>query len=93
MDAARQASLAEQYNREEDEPARGQLFGAVSTSEADEALAAFMQDPHAPRIAAHFAILDEAPRDVGLDVDLDVLAAVGTAHRPRVVQRATLASP
>ena len=44
------------------------------------------KDLHAPWIAADFAILDEGAGDVRFDVDLDVLAAVRTGHRPRIVQ-------
>jgi len=38
-----------------------------------------------PWVAAHLAILDEGARDIGLDVDLALLAAVRTRHPELVV--------
>jgi hypothetical protein len=43
------------------------------------------RNPDAPRIAAHFAVLNEAADDVGLDVDFEVLPAVRTRHSEPVV--------
>lgn len=43
------------------------------------------RNPDSPRVAAHFAILNKAADDIGLNVDFDILAAVGTRHNESVV--------
>src|ERR671912_1913671 len=43
------------------------------------------RNPDSPRVAAHFAILNKAADDIGLDVNFDILAAVGTHHNETVV--------
>ena len=41
---------------------------------------ALVQNADRPGIAAHLAVLDERPGDVGLDVDVHLLAAVRADH-------------
>jgi hypothetical protein len=50
-------------------------------------------DAYQPRVAADLAILHEAPANVPLDVDLNLLAAVGASDRELVdmIHRVTLA--
>jgi hypothetical protein len=52
------------------------LFGAVRASHRDIALAVLISHVDAPRVAAHFTVLDEAALHVSLDIDIDVLAAI-----------------
>jgi hypothetical protein len=51
----------------------------------DLAVTTTARHPDSPRVAAHFAILNKAADDIGLDVDFDLLAAVGTRHDKSVV--------
>jgi len=53
-------------------------FGSVGARDGNAPLLAASSHAHTPRVAADFAVLDERAADVGLDVDLDLLAAVGT---------------
>ena len=52
------------------------LFGSVGTPNVDRAIVAGSADPHAPRIAADLAVLNERPPDIGLEIDLDLFTAV-----------------
>jgi len=52
------------------------LFGAIGAADVHVAILARAGDAHAPRIAADFAVLDEAAADVRFEIDLDLLAAV-----------------
>jgi hypothetical protein len=45
----------------------------------------FAGDADRPRVAAYLAILDVAAANIGLDVELDLLAAIGTGHDVRVI--------
>ena len=47
----------------------------------DEAIVVSTRHLDAPRIAAHFAVLNEAATDVSLDVDLELLAAERTCDQ------------
>jgi hypothetical protein len=58
-----------------------QLFGAVRAADVDVAVVARSLYAHAPGIAAHFAVLDEGAAHVRFEVNLDLLAAVGTDYR------------
>src|SRR5215470_16282398 len=62
-------------------------FGAIGTRDDDVAFVAAAGDPDSPGVAADFAVLDEAAADVGLDVDLDLLAAVRTRDQEAIVHR------
>jgi len=55
----------------------------VSAHHADVSLAGVVMDADSPGIAAHLAILDEAPAHVRLNVDLDRLAQYGHSRRTR----------
>ena len=52
----------------------------VASSHFDVSLLARPDDPHAPRIAAHLAVLDEGAVDIRLEIDLHFFAAVRTCH-------------
>ena len=56
-------------------PADG-LLRSVRAAHLDVALVAVAQDPNRPRVAADFAVLNQAAGYVGLDVDFDLLEAV-----------------
>jgi hypothetical protein len=45
------------------------------------------RDANTPRIAAHFAVLNEATCDIRFNVDLDIFAAIRTCHDKLVVHR------
>ena len=51
----------------------------------DIAIVAGSEDADAPRVAAHLAVLHEAASHVGLEVDLDLLAAVRTGDLELIV--------
>jgi hypothetical protein len=61
------------------------LFGAIGAADVHVAILARACDPHAPRIAADLAVLDEAAADVRLEVNLDLLAAVRARDEELVV--------
>jgi hypothetical protein len=56
----------------------GTLFTPIRAPDGHRALVASPGDVDAPRVAAHFAVLDEAPLHVRFDVNLQLLAAVRT---------------
>ena len=61
------------------------LFRAVGARDLDVAVVARARDTHPPRVAADFAVLDEAAFHVGLEIDLDLLAAVRARHEELIV--------
>ena len=69
--------------------ARG-LLRAIRSSHVDRPVPVLSKDTDPPRVAADFAILDKAPRHIGLDVDLDILPAVGTGDDELVEAHATV---
>ena len=60
-------------------------LGAVSTSNVNLAIDPPTRNAHAPRVAADLAILNEAALYVWLDVDLHLLATIGTRHEKLVI--------
>src|SRR5437867_13374331 len=58
---------------------------AVGAHDLDVAVIARARDTHSPRVAADFAVLDESAFDVGLEIDLDLLAAVRARHEKLIV--------
>jgi hypothetical protein len=56
-------------------PARA-LLRTVGARDLDVAVLAAACHPNPPRIAADFAVLDEAAADVRFEINLDLLAAV-----------------
>ena len=61
------------------------LFGSIRARDLDVASFAASYHAHAPRIAADLAVLDEAAAHVGLDVDLDLFAAVRAGNQEAIV--------
>ncbi len=61
------------------------LLGSIRARHVDDAVVPPSGDPHAPRITADLAILDERAANIGLDVDGDVFAAVRTGDKELVV--------
>jgi hypothetical protein len=61
------------------------LLRSVRPADVDVPLAAFARHPDAPRAAADLAVLHERSANIRLDVDLDLLSAVGTGHQKVVV--------
>jgi len=57
----------------------------VGADDVDKAVLARARHADAPRIAADLAVLDEAAGHLGLDVDLDLLAAIGTGDKKLVI--------
>ena len=55
-------------------------FRSVGARDVDRTIIPASGHSHAPRIAAHFAVLHEAPADVLLDEDFDLFAAVRACH-------------
>src|SRR5437870_1516361 len=53
-------------------------FRPVGAPDIDRTILAGSADPHAPRVAADFAVLNERAADVGFEIDLQLLAAVRT---------------
>ena len=53
----------------------------VASSHFYVSLLARSDDPHAPWIAAHLAVLDEGAVDIRLEIDLHFFAAVRTGHK------------
>ena len=58
---------------------------AVGAHDLDVAVIARARDAHSPWVAADFAVLDESAFDVGLEIDLDLLAAVRARHEKLIV--------
>ena len=56
------------------------LLRPVGSSHVDRPIVALARDLYAPGVAAHFAVLNEAARHVGLDVNLALLAAIRAGH-------------
>src|SRR5258708_4942753 len=76
----------------------GPLFWPVGAPHVHAPRVAAPSHAHAPGVAAHFAVLDERAAHVGLDVDLDLLTAVGTRdeeliHRVLQTRRASRCIP
>ena len=61
------------------------LFGTVGFADVDPPSVSRPADADAPRVAAHFAVLNERSPNIWLDVDLDLLAAVRTRDRESIV--------
>src|SRR5258705_7573576 len=66
------------------------LFGAVGARDAQRSIASVFVDDDTPGIAANLAILDEAARHVGFDVDVDGLTTIGAFHFELLVHRRSL---
>jgi hypothetical protein len=66
------------------------LLGPVSADDVDMAFAILDDDAKPPRVAAHLAVLNQQPAHVRLEIHLDLLAAIRTGHRERVVHRREL---
>src|ERR1043166_4367408 len=67
---------------------RTRLFGSIGAADADVALVLVSCHLHAPRVAAHLAVLDEGALHVRLDVDRHVFAAVRTVDDELIVHGA-----
>src|SRR5205085_9169088 len=61
------------------------LLGTVGAADAYISLVVLANHVHAPRVATDLAVLHERPPHVRLDVDLDILAAVGTVDDEVIV--------
>ena len=61
------------------------LLRTTSPSHIDPTVAIAARYADAPWVAAHFAVLNEAAGDIGLNVDFDILAAVRTRHNKQIV--------
>src|SRR5439155_15427751 len=71
----------------------GPLFRAIGAVHVDAPTAAPTGHADPPRIAAHLAVLHEAALHVGLDIDLQLLTAIGTCHEKFVSHRLSTSSP
>ena len=60
-------------------------FRSICSANIDGPIAASTRHPDAPGIAADLAILDVTAADIELDVDLDLLAAIGARHQVGLV--------
>jgi hypothetical protein len=58
---------------------------SVRPSDLHRPLAVFVRHVHEPWVAADFAVLDEPPGHLRLDVELELLAAVWTGDREELV--------
>jgi hypothetical protein len=59
---------------------RRPLLGTVGAHDVDISSPIDVLDPDGPRAAAHFAVLNEGPVHIGLDIDVHVLPAVWASH-------------
>ena len=60
------------------------LFRSIGTPHLNVSLAVVVEDPNQPRVATHFAVLNEIPLDVGLEAELDLFSAVRTRDEERI---------
>jgi hypothetical protein len=63
------------------------LLRAIRADDVDPSIVALARDADSPRAAADFAVLDEAALEIGFDVNLDFLAAIGARHEKTVLHR------
>ena len=61
-------------------------FRPVGARDIDVAVVAGPRDPHPPRVAADFAVLNEAAFHVGLQVNFHLFPAIRTYHDELIVQ-------
>ena len=68
------------------------LFRPVGPPHLDPAFTLFPDKPELPWIAAYLAVLDHRAPQVWLEVDLHLLATIGTHDRKHIVHRIILGS-
>jgi hypothetical protein len=77
--------MSSSFDRLRTSGSRLALFGPVTAADLHVAIVAGPEDADAPRVAAHLAVLHEAPAHVGLEINLDLLAAIRAYHLELII--------